>query len=213
MKRPNECPPRVGPLVSPCYLAQTGALLTADYELASLIKASVTAFLHAPISCIIARKPKAGDRTMANLEMLGEPALAPGRHPTVPVLSKRDENMLMKTRRLSRAVMEIYDDRLRPFGIRAMQFSLLRIIGQVQSTTRADIARKQELEKSTLTRDLKSIFAKGWVEEVQQGANGRSRPIALTKAGKQLLHDADADWRSAEEEVVALLRQSGFTAG
>jgi DNA-binding MarR family transcriptional regulator len=57
----------------------------------------------------------------------------------------------------------------------------------MQPTTRAEIARKQELDKSTLTRDLKSILSDGWIEEVREGANGRSRPIALAKAGKQLL--------------------------
>ena len=123
-----------------------------------------------------------------------------------------DDNVLMRTRRLSRAVTEIYDDKLRPFGVSAVQFSLLEIIGRMEPVTRAAIARKQDLDKSTLTRDLKSIFSEGWIEEVSDHADGRSRPIALTKAGKQLLVDAESAWRSAQNEVKALLHRHGFIA-
>ncbi len=133
-------------------------------------------------------------------------------HSTVRVSCQGDENIFERARRLSRAVTEICDDKLQPFDVSAVQFSLLETIGRMQPTTRAEIARKQELDKSTLTRDLKSIFSDGWVEEVRQGANGRSRPIALTKAGKQLLLDAESAWRAAQEEATPLLRQHGFVA-
>jgi DNA-binding MarR family transcriptional regulator len=128
------------------------------------------------------------------------------------IVAETNGNVLMRTRRLSRAVTEIYDDKLRPFGISAVQFSLLEMIGRIEPTTRAAIARKQELDKSTLTRDLKSIFSEGWVEEVRERANGRSRPIALTKAGRQLLHDAQSAWLAAQNEVKLLLREQGFIA-
>ena len=128
------------------------------------------------------------------------------------MVAETDDNVLMRTRRLSRAVTEIYDLKLRPFGISAVQFSLLEMIGRMEPTTRAVLARKQELDKSTLTRDLKSIFLEGWVEEVREQANGRSRPIALTKSGKQLLVDAEPAWLAAQDEVKSLLRKQGFTA-
>jgi DNA-binding MarR family transcriptional regulator len=122
------------------------------------------------------------------------------------------ENVLTRTRRLSRTVTEIYDVKLRPFGVSAVQYSLLEMIGRMEPTTRAAIAKKQELDKSTLTRDLKSIFSRGWVEEVRERANGRSRPIALTTAGRQLLRDAESAWLAAQNEVKLLLRAQGFIA-
>lgn len=129
-----------------------------------------------------------------------------------PIVAETNDNMLMRTRRLSRAVTEIYDVKLRPFGVSAVQFSLLEMIGRMEPTTRAAIARKQELDKSTLTRDLKSIFSEGWIEEVLEQANGRSRPIALTKAGRQLLRDAEPAGLAAQNEVKLLLRKQGFIA-
>jgi DNA-binding MarR family transcriptional regulator len=132
--------------------------------------------------------------------------------PGDPVVSENADNVLMRTRRLSRVVTEIHDDKLQPFGVSAVQFSLLEVIDRLAPATRAAIARSQKLDKSTLTRDLRSIFSEGWVEEVQEQADGRSRPIALTKAGKQLLLDAGSAWRAAQNEVMALLRQHGFIA-
>ena len=127
-----------------------------------------------------------------------------------PIVFDTDDNVLMKTRRLSRAVTHIFDDRLRPFGITAVQFSLLEAIDRLAPATRADIARNQRLDKSTLTRDLKSIFSEGWVEEVQEHADGRSKPIAVSESGKRLLADARPVWCAAEKEIKELLHRHGL---
>jgi DNA-binding MarR family transcriptional regulator len=149
---------------------------------------------------------------MPCVELPDEIGLGPESHATMPIVCNRDETIFTRARRLSKAVTEIYDEKLQPFGVSAVQFSLLETIGRMQPATRAEIARKQELDKSTLTRDLKSTLSDGWVEEVREGANGRSRPIALTIAGKQLLLDAESAWQSAQEEVMALLHRHGFVA-
>jgi DNA-binding MarR family transcriptional regulator len=127
-------------------------------------------------------------------------------------LSDGGDSAFMQTRRLSRAVTEICDAKLQPFGISAVQFSLLEVINRLAPATRAAIARNQKLDKSTLTRDLKSILCQGWIKEVRHGANGRNRPVALTTAGKQLLLETESAWRAAQDEVKALLRHHGFIA-
>ena len=129
-----------------------------------------------------------------------------------PIVTEANIDILMRTRRLSRAVTEIYDSKLQPFGISAVQFSLLEVIGRLAPITRAAIARHQKLDKSTLTRDLRSIFSEGWVQEVRERANGRSRPVALTETGKQLLLDARPAWLAAQGEVNSLLGQETFVA-
>src|SRR5579859_3580852 len=118
-----------------------------------------------------------------------------------------DDNVLMGTRLLSRAVTEIYDGKLRPFGINAIHFALLDAIGRTEPTTRAALAKIEHLDKSTLTRNLKSIVFEGWVHEVREGANGRTRPMVLTKSGKQFMLDARPAWLAARNEVKALLGQ------
>jgi DNA-binding MarR family transcriptional regulator len=115
----------------------------------------------------------------------------------------------MGARLLSRSITAIYDDKLRPFGVTAAQLILLSLVSR-RPITRADIARLQHLERSTLTRNLKSILSEGWVEEVRENANGRTRPLALTAAGKALLLETEPAWLAAEVEATALLGTEGM---
>jgi DNA-binding MarR family transcriptional regulator len=123
-----------------------------------------------------------------------------------------DDNVLVRARLLSKTVTGIYDDKLRPFGISSAQFVLLAVIGRTEPTTRADIARHQHLDKSTLTRNLRAILSEGWVQEVRETADGRSRPLALTAAGKELLLKAQPAWLAAQAEAKSLLGKDGMTA-
>jgi DNA-binding MarR family transcriptional regulator len=78
--------------------------------------------------------------------------------------------------------------------------------------TRAEIARLEHLNKSTLTRDLKTALSEGWIEEVRAGANGRNRPVALTKAGRELILIAQPAWFTAQVQTEALLGKEGMIA-
>jgi DNA-binding MarR family transcriptional regulator len=127
------------------------------------------------------------------------------------LIARIDDNILVRARLLSRAITGLYDERLRPYGISSAQFALLAVINQTQPATRAHIARHQHLDKSTLTRGLKAILSEGWVEEVRDHANGRSKPIALTAAGEELLINAQPAWRAAQAEAEALLAKQGVT--
>jgi DNA-binding MarR family transcriptional regulator len=105
-----------------------------------------------------------------------------------------------------------YDDKLRPFGIGSVQFALLTAIRRAEPVTRAEIARLQNLNRSTLSRDLKAALSEGWIEEVRKGANGRSRPVVLTKAGKELMLDAQSVLLTAQAQAEALLGEDGVIA-
>jgi DNA-binding MarR family transcriptional regulator len=120
--------------------------------------------------------------------------------------------LLMRIRLISRVITGIYDKHLRDLKISSAQFALLVAIYQAQPATRAEIGRQQHLDRSTLTRHLKVVLSEGWVEETRHGADGRSRPIVLTKLGSDLLHHAETAWRAAQVEAKDLLGKSGSTA-
>jgi DNA-binding MarR family transcriptional regulator len=129
---------------------------------------------------------------------------------TKEAVDRIGDGVLIGVRLVSRSITEIYDNRLRRFGVTAAQLILLSLINR-RPITRADIARLQHLERSTLTRNLKIILSKEWVEEVPDNADGRSRPIALTEAGRELLREAGPEWMAAETEATALLGADGMT--
>ena len=120
--------------------------------------------------------------------------------------------LLMRIRLISRVITGIYDKHLRDLKISSAQFALLVDIYQAQPATRAEIGRQQHLDRSTLTRHLKVVLSEGWVEETRHGADGRSRPIVLTKLGSDLLHHAETAWRAAQVEAKDLLGKNGSTA-
>lgn len=119
------------------------------------------------------------------------------------------DRILTCARLLSKAVTAIYDDQLRSFGISSTQFALLTTICR-EPITRAEIARLHHLNKSTLTRDLKTIVSAGWIAEVTKGANGRSRPVSLTSAGQELVLNARPAWITARAKAAALLGDRGM---
>jgi DNA-binding MarR family transcriptional regulator len=120
--------------------------------------------------------------------------------------------LLMRTRLLSRLISSIYDQQLRNSKISSSQFALLVAIYQVQPATRAEVGRHLHLDRSTLTRHLKTVLSEGWAEETPYGADGRSRPIVLTETGADLLRNAEPAWRAAQAEARNLLGEDGLTA-
>jgi DNA-binding MarR family transcriptional regulator len=66
-----------------------------------------------------------------------------------------------RVRQLSRIVTRVYDDALRPLGITASQFTLLTQLAQQDGITAVEIGHTLDIEKSTLSRNLKRLLALG----------------------------------------------------
>ncbi len=120
--------------------------------------------------------------------------------------------LVTRSRRISRVLTAIYDQELRPFGLNSPQFSMLAIISRLGSATRAEIGRANFQDRSTLTRILQPMLSEGWVEEVEHDEGGRSRPIALTKDGTDLLRRAAPAWRAAQAQAKTILGKAGVSA-
>jgi DNA-binding MarR family transcriptional regulator len=119
--------------------------------------------------------------------------------------------LLTRTRRISRVVTNVFDQELRPFGVSASQFSMLVLIARMGGASRAEIGRANHQERSTSTRNLQLVLSQGWAEEVPP-VRGRSRPIVISQAGRDLLAAAMPAWRSAQAKARRLLGQEGASA-
>jgi DNA-binding MarR family transcriptional regulator len=112
------------------------------------------------------------------------------------------ECLAMRVRRLSRVVTRNFDESLRPLGITPAQLSLLVIIelrGPVMSSA---VARYLDIEKSTLSRNLRLMNAAGWIRDRFEDSEKR---LELTAAGRKLLSDAYPLWERAQKKVRDLL--------
>ena len=120
--------------------------------------------------------------------------------------------VLMRTRLISRVLTGIYDHELRSFGIKSPQLALLVIISTIGPASRAEIGRFNRQDRSTLTRNIQLMLSEGWIEEIQDEARGRGRPIGVTQAGKDLLHNAAPAWRAAQAQAQVVLGEGGVIA-
>jgi DNA-binding MarR family transcriptional regulator len=120
--------------------------------------------------------------------------------------------LLTRTRRISRIITNLYDQALRPYGINAPQFSLLVLIAKLGGASRAEVGRANYQERSTLTRNLALLLTEGWVEEMVSDRGGRSRPLVLSQAGRNVLVSAVPAWRAAQVKAKQLLGEEGVAA-
>lgn len=107
----------------------------------------------------------------------------------------------------ARAITRIFEDRLRPHGLRATQFSVLAVLAQRGTTRVKDLARILGLERTTATRIVGLLERKGLVESRDSG-DARERPLEITAAGRSKLHDALPAWRDAQTLVDGRLAEA-----
>lgn len=105
-------------------------------------------------------------------------------------------------RKAARAVTQLYDEALRPAGLRATQFTLLvslRMRGRVAVT---DLAEAAVMDRTTLTRNLQVLQKRGLLR-FRPGEDRRVREVSLTARGHAALVRAYPLWERAQAEVAA----------
>ena len=91
-----------------------------------------------------------------------------------------------RVRQLSRIVTRVYDDALRPLGITASQFTLLTQLAHQDGITAVEIGHTLDIEKSTLSRNLKRLLALGLLT-MDPPAGRRGRGLHLTPKGESVI--------------------------
>lgn len=102
-----------------------------------------------------------------------------------------------KLRQLSRRVSQLFDQIVSVAGLKTTQYSLLSHVVRLGPLKPGELAAEMEMDASTLTRNLQPLVAQGWVE-VGPGADGRSRLVAATDAGREKHTEAKREWKRAQ---------------
>jgi DNA-binding MarR family transcriptional regulator len=133
-----------------------------------------------------------------------------------PDLSLTKDCYCLAARKTARAMTRVYEQWLRPHGLRATQFSILAALALKGPTRIAELANMLGLERTTLSRGAAVLERNGWLCEARS-EDGRERPLQLTGAGKAKLEAALPDWEKAQSLVGGMLEQDGvfslFRAG
>lgn len=114
-----------------------------------------------------------------------------------------------RLRLLNRVVTNLYDDALRPFGVKLSQGNVLAVTAKLGVARPAEVCGILELDTSTLSRTVERMVANGWLE-ILPDDDGRSHPFRLTEAGKRLMEKAIPAWEQAQAEARKLLGEDGL---
>lgn len=103
-----------------------------------------------------------------------------------------------KLRAAARRLTQSYEEALRPFDLKATQFSVMvavyRTQGKVPITQLADYL---QLDRTSLSRNLAALERRGLAARSTAGRQN-ARTVMLTPAGQTVLKDAIAGWLEAQ---------------
>src|ERR671927_476049 len=88
-----------------------------------------------------------------------------------------------KLRRLTRRVTAVYDRALSAVGMRVTQYSLLAQLRRLRGLSMSQLAEALDMDRTTLTRNLKPLLEAAWVEIQPSDQDARIRLVRITAAG------------------------------
>lgn len=115
----------------------------------------------------------------------------------------------LRVRKAARIISQIYDQHLAACDLTIGQFGILAYAYFMPENSVGDLARSAIMDPSTLTRNLKPMVDKGWLELIVGAQDRRQRIIKITETGKELLKKAAPYWEQAQKKVEVMLGEKG----
>ena len=113
-----------------------------------------------------------------------------------------------RVKRLSRAITQLYDDAVRPVGLRITQFSLLSALRNEGPMTVAALAAELGADTTSISRALAALQSRELVV-LGKGQDRRSKSVSITPRGTELLREAEPYWLEAQRRIAEALGSDG----
>ena len=110
------------------------------------------------------------------------------------------ECLAVRLRMINRVVTNIYDQALRPLGVKASQLNILVVAAKMGLARPAEVSEHLHIDVSTLSRNVERMKNKGWLEVVHD-EDARAHPFRITTKGRKLLERAKPAWQTAQNKV------------
>jgi DNA-binding MarR family transcriptional regulator len=106
----------------------------------------------------------------------------------------------------------LYEEALRPSGIRITQFALLQFLALAgRPITQGTLGQLLALDSTTLSRTLKPLESAGWIRSTP-GPDGRERHVELTAGGRRVLKRATPAWEAVQQRLRLALGPKQWSA-
>ncbi|MEM7336735.1 MAG: MarR family transcriptional regulator [Chloroflexota bacterium] len=105
-------------------------------------------------------------------------------------------------RKISRTLVQAYEEALKPSGITIAQFSTLGTLNGGGPLSIQQLAEAMEIDRTTLARNLKPLTRSGLVEVRPNPQDRRGKIVQISQAGLLKLQEAAPLWLSAQTHFV-----------
>jgi DNA-binding MarR family transcriptional regulator len=103
-------------------------------------------------------------------------------------------------RRASRALTQLYEAAIRPYGIRATQLTILQVLSRAGDLPQGKLGEILAMDSTSLTRTLAIMKRHGWVA-YRRGDDRRERWVCLAPGGKSQLRRVEPAWEKVQSHV------------
>jgi DNA-binding MarR family transcriptional regulator len=108
--------------------------------------------------------------------------------------------MCASLRRTSRALTLLYEEALRPTGLRVTQFTVLQTLSLAGEVTQGELGQILAMDSTTLTRTLNIMGRHGWIAK-RRGEDRREWRMRLSKAGQIQFKQVLPHWEKAQTKL------------
>jgi DNA-binding MarR family transcriptional regulator len=103
-------------------------------------------------------------------------------------------------RRASRAITQLYEAAIRPFGIRATQLTILQVLSRAGDLPQGKLGEILAMDSTSLTRTLAIMKRHGWVA-YRRGEDRRERWVCLAPVGRSQLRRVEPAWEKVQAQL------------
>lgn len=118
----------------------------------------------------------------------------------------------VRLRLVNRVITQVYDDALRPAGLKVSQMNILVVAAKLGIARPVEVCEILQLDASTLSRNVERMRARGWLEAVPDAGDARAQPFRITTDGRKLLARVVPMWKVAQQQAARLLGTDGVAA-
>ena len=112
-------------------------------------------------------------------------------------------------RRTARALTSLYEEALRPLGLRATQLTILQVLSRAGEVSQGRMAEMLAMDSTSLTRTLAIMRRRGWVAE-RRGEDQRERLLRLSRGGVAKLKRVTPVWDRVQARLSGKLGKCGW---
>ena len=116
----------------------------------------------------------------------------------------------LHVRKAGRQLSQMYDQYLRPAGIRSTQYSMLRCVAELHEPFISDIGRVLGMDQTTATRNIEKLEMAGLVETRQHPDDPRKKIVELSVVGKAKLEECHPLWEEAQKFILTRMGKEDF---